>query len=147
MYALKSDQVHWTHLATSSLLGTAVLRSEDGHHVTVPIASLVSSPLIRSIMSGLHPALNCTPFVLSCPVDTEVLKIVGAIFTGRVVKVKDDQILHEVYQLLEMMKVPANLSCFEIDQEPANVGMVWMTKEDLENVIKQDLVFSVKLQL
>merc|ERR1719312_1756597 len=90
-------------------------------------------------MSGLHPALHFTPFVLSCPVDAEVLKIVGEIFTEGVVKVKDDQILHEVQQLLEMMKVPANLSCIGIDQEPANVGMVWMTKENLENVIKLEI--------
>merc|ERR1719206_913660 len=37
------------------------------------------------------------------------------------------------------MKVPANLSCIGIDQEPANVGMVWMTKDNLENVIKLEI--------
>ena len=137
MLALKSDQVHWTHLTPSSLCGTAELRSEDGHHVTVPIASLVSSPLIRSIMSGLHPC--CAPFVLSCPVDAEVLDLVGDIFTKGEVKVKDDQILHEVHQLLKRMKVSTNLSCIGIDQEPVNVGIAWMTEENLENVIKLEI--------
>ena len=109
MYVLKSDQVQWTLLPPSLLCGTAVLRSEDGHDVTVPIASLVSSPLIRSIMSGLHPALNFTPFVLICPVDGEVLKIAGEIFNKGVVKVKDEQIQQEVQQLFELMKVSAIL--------------------------------------
>ena len=122
MYALKSDQVHWTHLPPSSLCGTAALRSEDGHDVTVPVASLVSSPLIRSIMFSLHPALNFTPYVLSCPVDAAVLEIVGEIFTKGVVKVKDDLTQQEVQQLLEMMKVAAILSCTAIDQEPVNVN-------------------------
>merc|ERR1719317_414071 len=90
-------------------------------------------------MSGLHPALYTTPFVLSCPVDAEVLDIAGEIFTEGTVNVEDDQILYEVQQLFERMKVPANLSCIGIDQEPANVDMVWMTKENLENVIKLEV--------
>ena len=77
MLSLKSDKVPWTQLPLSSLCGSATLRSEDGHDVTVPIASLLSSPLVRSIMSSLHPALYFTPFVLSCPVDAAVLEIVG----------------------------------------------------------------------
>ena len=139
MYTLKSDQVPWTQLPPSSLCGTAVLRSEDGHDVTVPIASLVLSPLIRSIMADLHPALNFTPFVLICPVDVEVLKIAGEVFNKGVVKVKDEQVHHEVQQLLELMEVSAILSCIGIDQEPANVGNAWMTKLNLENVIKSDI--------
>ena len=137
MYTLKSDQVPWTQLPPSSLCGTAVLRSEDGHDVTVPVASLVLSPLIRSIMADLHSAL--TPFVLICPVDVEVLKIAGEVFNKGVVKVKDEQVHHEVQQLLELMEVSAILSCHGIDQEPANVGNAWMTKLNLENVIKSDI--------
>ena len=135
MYNLKSDQVHWTQLPPSSLCGTAALRSEDGHDVTVPLASLVSSPLIRSIMADLHPALHFTPFVLSCPVDAEVLEIAGEIFTKGVVKVKDDQMQQEVQQLLKLMEVSAILSCITIDPKPTNVGNAWMTEVKLENVI------------
>ena len=131
MYALKRDKIDWTHLPPSSLLGTAELRSEDGHHVTVPVATLVSSPLIRSIMSGLHQC--CTPFVLYCPVDAEVLHVAGEIFTEGAVMMhdEDDQTLHEARQLLEMMKVPAKLAiCFPFDQESLESGIKVEIKEE-----------------
>ena len=107
---------------------------KSDHDVTVPVASLVSSPLIRSIMSGLHPALYFTPFVLHCPVDAAVLEIAGEIFTKGVAEVKDDQIHHEVQQLLEMLQVSAVLSCIAINPKPFNVGNAWMTKVKIENL-------------
>ena len=85
-------------------------------------------------MSSLHPALHFAPFVVSCPVDAEVLKIAAEIFTKGVAKVKDEQIQNEVQQLLEMLQVSAILSCIAVNPKPFNVGNVWMTKVKIENV-------------
>ena len=52
---------------------------------------------------------------------------------------KDEQIQQEVQQLFELMKVSAILSCIGSDPEPDNVGNAWMTKLNLENVIKSEI--------
>merc|ERR1719320_434639 len=63
-------------------------------------------------MAGLHPALQFSPFILSCPVDAKVLEIAREIFTKGAVKVEGDQVLHEVRQLLEMMKYCMRLGSY-----------------------------------
>ena len=118
MYTLRRDHPAWLQLPLNSVCGTAILRSEDGHTVSVPLTSLISSPMIRSVMSDLHPALM-SPLILSCPVNADVLCVAGEVFNTGLARVDDDRMHHEVNELMIGMEVLATLRSFEFKQEPA----------------------------
>jgi len=116
MMTLRRDKPSWFQVPLDSVLGTALLRSEDGQNVVVPLASLLTSPLVRSILSDLHPALLQSPLVISCPVSFEVLGTVKEVFSKGLVKVEEECMYHQVKNLLNMMEVTANLSCTPVKE-------------------------------
>jgi len=142
MYALRRDQPAWLQLPLNSVCGTAILRSEDGHTVSVPLASLISSPMIRSIMSDLHPALM-SPLILSCPVTADVLCVAGEVFNTGLARVDDDRMHHEVNELMIGMEVLATLRLFEFKQEPA-CHVDSSSKIDCEAI--GDIEFKIELE-
>ena len=79
----------WLNLPLNSVCGTVTLLSEDGEKVSVPTAVLLASPLLRSLVSDLHPAA-LQPLFLSLAVTAGVLLAVGQILNNGEVKVKDD---------------------------------------------------------
>jgi len=116
MMTLRREQPSWFQVPLNSVLGTALLSSEDGQNVVVPMASLLTSPLVRSILSDLHPALLQSPLVLSCPVSFEVLGTVKEVFSKGLVEVEEECMYNKVKNLLNMMEVTANLSCTPVKQ-------------------------------
>jgi len=117
MTTLRRDEPSWFQVPLNSVFGSALLRSEeDGQNVAVPMASLLTSPLVRSILSDLHPALLQSPLVLSCPVSFEVLSTVKEVFAKGQVKVEEEGMYNEVQNLLNLMEVTATLSCTPINQ-------------------------------
>ena len=102
----------------SSVCGSATLRSEDGHEISVPVVSLLAtSSLMRSLLSDLHPALQSPP-IFSCACSAEILVTAGKILTEGLVRVKDERLLREVQGFMELLGVEIVLSCKKIEQEP-----------------------------
>jgi len=117
MTTLRRDEPSWFQVPLNSVFGSALLRSEeDGQNVAVPMASLLTSPLVRSILSDLHPALLQSPLVLSCPVSFEVLSTAKEVFAKGQVKVDEECMYIEVKNLLNLMEVTATLSCTPVIQ-------------------------------
>jgi len=119
MYVLKRNQPDWLQFQLSSVCGTATLRSvhDRDREISVPVASLLAtSSLMRSIMSDLHPALQ-SPFIISCACSAEILIIAGELLDKGLVMVKDDRLLHEVQEMLELLGVEVVLSCVKIKQD------------------------------
>merc|ERR1719318_363589 len=71
---------------------------------------------MRSILSDLHPALH-SPLTLSCPCYAEILVTAGEILNQGQVMVKDDRLLHDTQNLLELLGVDLVLSCRKNEQE------------------------------
>ena len=113
-YTLKRDP-EWLLLPLNSVFGTVSLLSEDGEKVSVPTAVLLASPLLRSLVSDLHPAA-LHPLFLSLAVTAEVLLAVGQIMNEGEVKVKDDGMRKKVQLVFKMIGLEPILDYSEIEQ-------------------------------
>ena len=101
-------------LVTDADYGAISLLSEDGHQVPVPRATLLTaSPLLRSMVHDLHPAVH-GPLVLSLTISGDVLLLVGDILAKGVANVKGFMLKEEVQRVLMMMGIEAPLDCSEI---------------------------------
>ena len=105
-YVLKNDNLAWLdkhHL--SIVCGTVTLVSEDGHQVSVPTAVLLAaSPLVRSILSDIHPAAY-GPLVMVLAVSGDVLQVAGEILSEGEVIIEDDRFEGKVQLLFKMIGV------------------------------------------
>jgi len=119
-----------------STYGTTTLLSRDGEEVKVPLAPLLgASPLVRSMVaeSHLHPGTH-GPLVLSFTVPADVLVSVGDMLGTGVSNVVEENI-KEVVQVLNSLRVEANLSQIRINNEYEYVP----TNE--EDIKQEDVVF------
>ena len=92
--------------------GTALLLSRDGQEVKVPLAPLLAaSHLVRSMVTEtphLHPGIH-GPLILSFEVASDILVGAGEILATGESNLKEEDI-EDVKQVLEMLRVEANLS-------------------------------------
>ena len=114
-YVFKSDNPPaWLdHLGT--VCGTVTLASEDGHQVSVSTAILLAmSPLVRSILSDIHPA-DYGPLVMVFAVCGDVLRVVGEILSKGEVNVKDERFEGEVQLFFKRIGVELFLNCTKVE--------------------------------
>jgi len=127
-YVFKSDNPPaWLdHLGT--VCGTVTLASEDGQQVSVSTAILLAmSPLVRSILSDIHPA-DYGPLVMVLAVCGDVLHVVGEILSKGEVNVKDERFEGEVQLFFKRIGVELFLNCTKVE------------------VIKSDLISEIEVK-
>ena len=148
-YVLKRDPV-WLDLSLSTGCGVFLLLSEDGHQVSVPGGVLLAiSPLLRSMVSDLHPAAH-GPLVLSIAISGDVLLLVGDIMTKGVAFVMGDRIKGEVQAVLKMMGVDVILdSCMlnEVVNGGRNDEIKLEVLESLDELTTKDCILNKKKSL
>ena len=144
-YTLKRDP-EWLLLPLNSVFGTVSLLSEDGEKVSVPTAVLLESPLLRSLVSDLHPAA-LHPLFLSLAVTAEVLLAVGQIMNKGEVKVKDDGMRKKLQLVFKMIGLEPILDYDENSLGPVSaMDILDETVHETECDVKSKLEIAVKLE-
>ena len=127
-YLFKSDNPAWLDHHLGTVCGTVTLVSEDGQQVSVPTAILLAtSPLVRSILSDIHPA-DYGSLVMVLAVCEDVLRVVGEILSEGEVNVNDNRVKGEVQLFFKMIGVELFLSCNKVE------------------VIKSDLISEIEVK-